>query len=313
MSALFLAGSAFGWGCEGHQMIALIARAHLTPAASLAIDRLLRENPIDPSLNRFCKDVPNDPMADSATWADDARNLEKTAEWHYIDIPLAIDSGSFPESDAMKWCTPLPDGRPGCIVTALETELAILRDTKQTGAARAKALRYVIHFAGDIAQPLHDVDNHDRGGNCTSITFFSEEKPQNLHAIWDYQLIEQELQATKSTQTQYAAKLNSSFAARWSEWGEQKAGILSWAWESHKLAETAAYGGAFQSGARFPVEPASAGPAADQDACNAERDKIAALHLSIGPLYRAQSMPVIREQLAKAGYRLAGLLNAAFQ
>src|SRR5580658_2188395 len=98
----FAAGSAFGWGCEGHQMIALIARAHLTPAASSAVDRLLRENPIDPGLNRFCKDRPSDLMADSATWADDARNIEKTAEWHYIDIPLAAPAGS----DAMQWCKP---------------------------------------------------------------------------------------------------------------------------------------------------------------------------------------------------------------
>src|SRR5580658_4933344 len=87
----FLSGSAFGWGCEGHQIIALIARAHLTPAASAAVDRLLLENPIDPSLSRGCKDRPNDPMADSATWADDERNLDKTTEnWHFIDIPLAV-------------------------------------------------------------------------------------------------------------------------------------------------------------------------------------------------------------------------------
>src|SRR5580692_2679659 len=126
-----LSGSAFGWGCEGHQMIALIARAHLTPAASTAVDRLLRASPIDPVLNRFCKDRPNDPMADSATWADDARNIEKTAEWHYIDIPLAIHTGTVPAGDAMKWCPPLSDGRPGCIATAIDYEWAILRDGKQ--------------------------------------------------------------------------------------------------------------------------------------------------------------------------------------
>src|SRR5277367_3526128 len=65
----FLTRPAYGWGCEGHQMIALIARSHLTPEASTAVDQLLRENPIDPTLNRFCKDRPADLMADSATWA----------------------------------------------------------------------------------------------------------------------------------------------------------------------------------------------------------------------------------------------------
>ena len=68
-------------------MVALIARAHLTPAASISVDQLLRENPIDPALSRFCKDRPSDLMADSATWADDAKTIEKTAEWHFIDIP----------------------------------------------------------------------------------------------------------------------------------------------------------------------------------------------------------------------------------
>ena len=61
-------------------MVALIARAHLTPAASAAVDRLLRENPIDPALNRFCKDRPNDLMADAATWADDVKNTEKNGD-----------------------------------------------------------------------------------------------------------------------------------------------------------------------------------------------------------------------------------------
>src|SRR5579871_5107164 len=85
------AGSVYGWGCDGHQTIALIARAHLTPAASAAVDRLLRENPVDPSLRRFCKERPNDLMADAATWADDERNVAReTEKLHYIDIPLAV-------------------------------------------------------------------------------------------------------------------------------------------------------------------------------------------------------------------------------
>src|SRR5277367_4546306 len=85
-----LSAPAFGWGCEGHQMIALIARAHLTPEASAAVDNLLRNNPIDDAVKRFCKDRPADLMADSSTWADDVRTTEKTGPWHYVDIPLAF-------------------------------------------------------------------------------------------------------------------------------------------------------------------------------------------------------------------------------
>src|SRR4051812_43590773 len=84
------APSAFGWGCEGHQMVALIARARLTPGVSAAVNELLRSVPIDAALKRYCQDRPNDPMADASTWADDVRNDEKTGEWHYVDIPRSV-------------------------------------------------------------------------------------------------------------------------------------------------------------------------------------------------------------------------------
>jgi nuclease S1 len=298
-----VAASAFGWGCEGHQMIALIARAHLTPAASEAVDRLLRENPMDPELSRFCKDRPNDLMADSATWADDARTVEKTADWHFIDIPRAAHADTSHEKDAMKWCPPL-EGEPGCIVSAIDYEWSILRDKSQSAPTRAKALRYVIHFVGDLSQPLHASDNRDRGGNCTEIGFFSQEKPENLHAIWDYKIIQRELEANKMSQARYASSLDESFPR-----DSRKIDILAWTWESHALASSVTYGNL-----RPPIPVASpAAGLADLAACNAERAAVAALDISIGDEYVSRALPVIRAQLAKGGYRLAGLLNQTFK
>jgi nuclease S1 len=305
----FCNGSAFGWGCQGHQMVALIARAHLTPAASAAVDRLLLENPIDASLFRLCKDRPDDPIADAATWADDHRSVDKSTEtWHYIDIPLAVHAGSIPEREAMKWCAPAAGGGAGCIVSALDDQWAILRDASRPAAARAQALRYVIHFAGDVAQPLHASDNHDQGGNCTSISFFAEEKPRNLHAIWDTQLIARSLDADHLTQPQYARKLDERFAGHWAEWGESRTNFLAWAWDSHGIAESVAYG---DLKPQIPTAPAAEGQA-DKDACSIEREQVSGLHISIGDSYDAEALPVIGEQLAKAGYRLAGLLNQVF-
>jgi hypothetical protein len=303
----FASASAFGWGCEGHQMIALIARAHLTPAASGAVDQLLRENPIGPDLNRFCKDRPNDLMADSATWADDAKTIEKTAEWHFIDIPVAVRADSN-EKDAMKWCPPI-EGKPGCIVTAIDYEWALLRDQSQPARVRAKALRYVIHFVGDLSQPLHASDNHDQGGNCTAVRFFSEEKPANLHAIWDYRIIARDLEANHATQAQYARNLDESFARSWPSWGESKIDILVWTWESHALASAVSYA---ELKPPIPIASATAG-LADQSACNAGRVSVAAQRISVDDEYVGHALPVIREQLAKGGYRLAGLLNQTFQ
>ena len=201
-AALLLAASAFGWGCEGHQMIALIARAHLTPAASAAVDRLLNENPLDPNQKRYCQERPADPMADAASWADDMKSIDKTFTWHFVDIPLAIHKSD--SADAMKWCEaigPSVDGkdRPGCILTAIDYEWNILRDKDQPGPERAKALRYLIHFLGDLSQPLHDADNHDQGGNCTRITFFDREKPENLHAIWDDRMLARDVGARQAS------------------------------------------------------------------------------------------------------------------
>lgn len=304
-----IAGSAFGWGCEGHQVVALIAEAHLTPAASAAVNRLLRENPIDPALNRFCKDRPDDLMADSSTWADDTKNIEKTGEWHYIDIPLAMREG-----DAMRWCAPigpLVEGRErsGCIVDALGYEWNILRDKRRAPAERAKALRYVIHLVGDLAQPLHATDNHDQGGNCTSIRFFAIEKPQNLHGIWDYEMIEREFGNRRLTPSAYAAALDREFAGRLRDAAESEADFAGWAWQSHDLAASIAYGD-LRPG--LPLAAPDAGQA-DRAACELERAQSSALHVSIGDAYMSEALPVIHEQLAKAAYRLAAMLNQTFR
>jgi hypothetical protein len=302
-----LSGSAFGWGCEGHQIIALIARAHLTPEASAAVDSLLRNNPTDPTLIRYCKDRAADLLADSATWADDARVLEKTGPWHYIDIPLAFRQTA--TADAMMWCPPIGpaiDGndRTGCVIDALQYEWTILRQNATAPATRAKALRYVIHFVEDLHQPLHTTDNDDRGGNCTVIGFFSDEKPTNLHSIWDTRLIQRELAEKKMTQEEYAADLDRRFAGRWNDWGTSQTGIAEWVWEGHKLAADVAYG---------DLKPAI--PVEDPDQptdCDAEKARVAALHINVSGAYFDQSMPVVDAQLAKAGYRLAAILNQTF-
>ncbi len=296
----------FGWGCEGHQMAALIARAHLSNAASDAVDQLLRRNPVDPGLSRFCKDRPDDLMADASTWADDARNIERTTQWHYIDIPRSVTQR---QPDIDPWCAPVSapgpsKDRTGCIVTAISYEWEILRDASRPEPERAKALRYVIHFIGDLHQPLHDTDNDDRGGNCTALTFFSEARPANLHAIWDYKLIQRELERKHQTQPQFASALDQKFSDRWTEWGQPKVDVLAWTWEGHAIAHDVTYG---DLRPRIPVER----PNKDAD-CALERDKVAALHISVSTGYFDQAEPVIEQQLAKAAYRLAALLNQTF-
>ena len=303
-----VAGSAFGWGCEGHQIIALIARAHLTPAASAAVDQLLRDNPIDPSIRRFCENRPADLMADSATWADDTRRAEKTGAWHYTDIPITAHGG-----DSKRWCEPIGpsiDGkdRPGCVINAIELEWNVLKDPAQTSPAGAMALRYLIHLIGDLSQPLHVGENHDQGGNCTRMNFFFQERPENLHAIWDSNILHQDLTKQEATQVQYAAMLDQRFSKHWHEWGESKPDVNAWVWQSQKRSAKVAYG---KLKPPIPIASKTDEPA-DPAACDAGRALVESLHITINDGYVDQALPVIREQLARAGYHLAGLLNQTF-
>jgi hypothetical protein len=303
------ASSAFGWGCQGHQIIALIARTHLTPAASAAVDKLLLDNPIDPALSRFCPVHPADLLADSATWADDARSVLKNDGWHYIDIPLAVTQG-----DAMEWCPPIGPaadgkGETGCILNALAIELDILRDKNSAGPARAEALRYVIHFLSDLTQPLHAEDNHDQGGNCATISTTFSDRPTNLHSLWDSGLLADEANRKKLSDEELRSEIDNEFSDEWSTWSTAPVDPQAWAWESHKLALSATYGNLKP---QLPLAPRNAG-AANKAACDAEKASTAAMHIAIGQEYRDTALPVIHEQMAKAAYRIAGILNRIFQ
>ncbi len=74
-----------------------------------------------------------------------------------------------------------------CVIGKTEQFLAVLRDPKADRTAKAEALKYVVHFVGDLHQPLHDEDNSDRGGNTRQVIF--EGHPDNLHWVWDSGLL----------------------------------------------------------------------------------------------------------------------------
>jgi len=304
LTAVTCCPNAFGWGCEGHQIVALIASQHLTPEARTGVYQLLKDAPIDPALSRFCQPVAAEPMADAATWADDSKKGEKTGPWHYLDIPRGVE-----QADLMKYCAPVGDStdgkdRPGCLLTGLQYEIDILKDRNRSTADRATALRYVIHFIGDLHQPLHTTTNDDQGGNCTTLTLFGDPKPANLHAVWDYGIIGHSLKETSQTPAQLATQLDQRFHKKGRAWQHEKLDIGAWIWEGHHIAEKVTYK---KLRPKLPIAAAENGPG-----CAAEREKTKALNIEIDARYANTVMPVIDKQLAKAGYRLAGVLNTAF-
>jgi hypothetical protein len=304
-AALAAIPSAWGWGCKGHEIVALIAESHLNPRAQAMVLKILADGPISPTLSRYCKETGLDPFVDSSTWADDERTvLPDTAPWHFIDIPRGA-----PESDIAKYCPPAT----GCVTSAIADQIKILRDPNAAPQIRADALRYIIHFVGDIHQPLHDTTNNDRGGNCVPVAFFDhapketnatfENYNPNLHEVWDVEIIERFLNG--QTPQQAADDLDHNFHARFPAWQSESPNFNSWAWQSHQLAERTVYG---QLPAKIAVEtPRPVDSCADDDHISTRM-----LHLNenLTADYQNAAAPVVQEQLAKAGIRLAALLNS---
>src|SRR4051812_28668632 len=103
-------------------------------------------------------------------------------------------------------------------MTGIEYELQILKDKNRSAEDRAKALRYVIHFIGDLHQPLHTTTNDDQGGNCTPLTLSGEAKPANLHGTWDYGIIQHYLKQRNQTPEQLASSLDQRFHGKGKHW-----------------------------------------------------------------------------------------------
>src|SRR5262249_16683826 len=195
----FAAPLAQAWGCKGHQTVALIAEKHLSPEAKQFVESVLKAHPIDPALKRWCGNATSDQMVDAATWADDVRNQYKNGPQHYIDIPRTAKRSDTPS--LAPFCEP-----EGCVTEAITIRIAILKDKSADAAKRADALRFLIHFVGDLHQPLHGVDNNDHGGNCVPVQFFrvapelNTRRPEdhdyspNLHSVWDTYIVERDME-----------------------------------------------------------------------------------------------------------------------
>ncbi len=183
---LFSPMRALSWGCEGHQAVALIAERHMNAHALEMANKLLQAERIDPALSRFCSSQGLDLMEDSATWADDLRGSRPEASpWHYINI-----SRDARRSPLAEFCS----ASTGCVTSALEHQIELLRSDATDARVRADALRFVIHFVGDLHQPLHCVSNNDEGGNCVPIDFFGnapvERNPQyETYAPYAYPVV----------------------------------------------------------------------------------------------------------------------------
>lgn len=260
---LILPAHAFAWGREGHAIIAQIAESRLTPKAKAAIDELLAKK---------------ETMSSVASWADTVRKeREETATWHYVDLPYEMRA-----YDAAR------DGKNGNNVIDKVVDFAnVLNDRTRPESERVEALKFLIHFVGDLHQPLHCAErNEDKGGNFRLVFFMDEPQAVNLHRVWDSVILKHMMEdkGEKLSIKEYAEKLAGSITEKQAkEWSGGDP--VAWANEAHQLAIDVVY-------ADVPAD----GPP-----------------VKLGEPYLQRAEPVIDMQLARAGTRLGALLNRIFQ
>lgn len=277
----FISSPLFGWWELGHRTVARLAVQHLTPAARVRVSRILG-----------IADTPQaiaDALAQASTWADETKVETRTGEWHYIDLALQDSKANIPER--------CPDGN--CVTEKITTFAKQLAAQKADGRwSEVDALRYVVHFVGDIHQPLHAVSDADLGGNCETLS------PQigdakNLHSLWDGEIP----RALDAGDLELAANIEGYLkelgAVKQSDWSRGTPD--DWAWESHELAKADVYGKL-----HIPLEPVIF-----PHGCKEAPADILDFKPQIDTLYIDSMKPVVRDQLAKAGLRLARVLNEA--
>lgn len=239
---------ALRWGRIGHRTVARLAASQLAPRAREEVRRLLGSTS----------------LAEASTWADEVRgDRPETSPWHYVNIPIT-DSAYRPEVHCSS----------GCVVQAAEAQLAILRDRRQPQERRAEALKWVVHFIGDLHMPLHSGDRGDRGGN--DVVVWYQWRRTNLHALWDSRMIE----ASGTAEEQLVSALERRVREHGDLSSVRHGNVADWTMEAHDLARDMVYP---------RLSP----------------------WLVITDGYVQAALPVIETQLFRAGVRLAKVLNEA--
>lgn len=172
--ALLSLATARAWDPAGHMLVGQIAWEHTAPAARERASELLR------TLESTYNGGQPYTFVTAGCWMDDMRSQRGYAwsKWHYVTLPWTPDGSAFE----------IPP--PPHVVWAIDENVNTLRDTAATPEAQRLALAMLIHFVGDVHQPMHATDRGDRGGNGVLIrgVSFSDLWPgtvANLHAFWD--------------------------------------------------------------------------------------------------------------------------------
>lgn len=238
----------FAWGIEGHRTVALIADAELTASARAQVHQLLalegRES-----------------MGDVASWADEIRGKEPELSNHTVRIPFKATQYD-PNRDCSR------KGR--CVIYGIQSASEQLANQNIPPLERLRALKFLIHYVGDIHQPLHAIKQ------IGQMQAQWGKRHWRLHKIWDTILI----RSLKRSPEELAQDLFTDPTYAYVQQGTPE----QWAMESHDIARNFIY----------------------HNDMNTAKTKET---ITLPNGYPEDSVPVVKKRLAAAGIRLGRLLN----
>eukprot|EP00298_Acanthocystis_sp_HF-20_P016229 c21418_g1_i1.p1 GENE.c21418_g1_i1~~c21418_g1_i1.p1 ORF type:complete len:312 (-),score=115.66 c21418_g1_i1:119-1033(-) len=254
------------WGPVGHSITGDIAQLLLNDEALRVVKTL----------------IPLGNISAVSSWADEVKSEPQyrwSAMYHFVDTPDWVCN-----FNQQRDCP-----QNNCLISAISNYTHRLTTTD--GEQQQEAFKFLVHFIGDLHQPLHLGFVSDRGGNSIRVSYFSSQS--NLHSVWDSAIIGTIIHQQYSGYEQdFVADLinrinANNFSTDVSQWLDCPGGLLAcpstWAQESVAFACNHSY-------------------------VDADGNKIASGD-NLDQSYVDQNSEVIKTLLAKAGYRMAAFLN----
>jgi hypothetical protein len=279
---------AAAWGDLGHEVVGAIARQVLQEKYPRAWSR------IEAMLAADSDALTKPDFASRATWADkyaqsdrdgSRQRYDATWRWHFANVDVKAPDFAAPCHPALPAGTPASRGpADSCVLDKIDQFGRELADPATPPAERLLALKFLMHFVGDVHQPLHVAErDDDKGGNLVFVLPAGRKTSQTLHSYWDIDLVDR----LGNDPNAIARALLERLKGKADEWS--RGTLMDWARESNTLARSVAY---------------DIGTATVTD--DAGRQAI-----PLDDRYATTAGDVAAEQLTRAGLRLARILGEA--
>jgi hypothetical protein len=248
---IYIPLQSMAWGMLGHRIVGEIADSYISAKTRKEVRKILG----------------NESLAMASNWADFIKSdstYNYLGNWHYANFLDNMDYQALKEAMEKETGTN--------IYNRILFLTAELKNENLEPQKKKMYLRLLIHFVGDLHQPMHMGRKADSGGNGIKLSWFYQ--PTNLHRVWDEQLIEYQ----QLSYTEYTRAINFTDPKQVKDL--QNDDLTVWAYESYKISRQL----------YSTVKPEE----------------------KLSYRYNFDHIDTLNQQLLKGGVRLAGLLNQVF-